>query len=201
MMQEKTRKAIIIKEIETYRKIAVAFESLKAVVQNFDGKIFNKKFVEAMDDFLKYGKENRIYHVNAAITKTSYGKFLDISIRCYDDAVKGEQDEYGHSGLYRINNCDCFLRMDVKETTTITDSGKYRINASGIITQFDQKIRNLNDEADELESSLKDVESMRADLKQIKQLMCAFNNRYQCRIKEVFNCNYELRECSGTQYR
>ena len=57
-MDDTTRKAIVNKEIETYRKLAVAFESLKVVVKRFDGKCINKRFAEALDEFLKYGKES-----------------------------------------------------------------------------------------------------------------------------------------------
>ena len=56
----------------------------------FDGKCINKKFTEAMDEFLFYGKTERQYHVTARIDNTSYGSMFDFGIRCYDDIVKGE---------------------------------------------------------------------------------------------------------------
>ena len=55
-MKDSTRIALINKEIETYRKFAVVLESLKPVIQSFDGKCINKKFAEAMDKF--YSMEN-----------------------------------------------------------------------------------------------------------------------------------------------
>lgn len=64
-MNDNTRIALINKEIETYRKFAVVLESLKPVIHSFDGKCINKKFTEAMDDFTKYGKEERCYRINA----------------------------------------------------------------------------------------------------------------------------------------
>ena len=54
MMSETIRREIIKKEIETYRKFAVVLESLKTVIYTFDGKCINKKFTEALDNFLKY---------------------------------------------------------------------------------------------------------------------------------------------------
>ena len=88
-MKDITRIALINKEIETYRKFAVVLESLKPVIKSFDGKCINKKFAEAMDEFLFYGKTDRQYHVTAGIDTTSYGSMFDLAIRCYDDIVRG----------------------------------------------------------------------------------------------------------------
>ena len=43
-MKDNTRIELINKEIETFRKFAVVLESLKPVIQSFDGKCINKKF-------------------------------------------------------------------------------------------------------------------------------------------------------------
>ena len=202
MMNDAIRIALINKEIETYRKFAVALESLKTVVHSFDGKCFNKKFTEAMDNFLKYGKTERIFCVNAGMNTTaSYGKFFDINIHCYDDYIRGEPDKNGYCGSYYITNSDCNLRMSAEETTTITEGGKYRINAKGIVEKFDEKIQYLNDKAVELEKSIKVIDSMKADMEHIKHLIAVFDGKYQGRIKEVFNCNYRLKDNNGMQYR
>jgi len=106
MLEDSIRSDIINKEIETYRKLAVALESLKAVVHTFDGKCFNKNFTKALDDYLKYGKEDHIYYVSVGINNTSFGDFFDINIRCFDDMIKCEtQGSYFH----RINNSNCSL--------------------------------------------------------------------------------------------
>lgn len=200
-MDDTTRKVIVNKEIETYRKLAVAFESLKVVVKRFDGKCINKKFGEALDDFLKYGKEERKYYVRAGINNTSYGNFFDISIHCYDNTVNGKKDDTGCCSSYAIYNSDCILRMEADETTTKTESGKYRIDSDAIIGKFDEKIRCLNDKAEELEKGLNVVEEMRADIDHIKHLMDIFNGKYNSRVKAVFNCDYSLKGNSGIQYR
>ena len=198
MLEDSTRTAIINKEIETYRKFAVALESLKTVVHTFDGKCFNKNFTKALDDYLKYGKADRSYHVSAGINNTSFGDFFDINIRCFDDMIKCEtQGSY----FQRINNSNCSLRINADDATTKTKSGKYRIKASGIIESFDEKIRYLNDKAVELENGLREVEAMRADMEHIKQLMKSFEGKYHARIKDVFNCDYKLKNDSGMQYR
>lgn len=200
-MQDKTREAIINKEIETYRKFAVVLESLKPIIMAWDGKCFNKKIVQELDDFLKYGKSERSYYIGAGINTRSYGNYFDISIKCYDDIVKTEPNINGYIASYQINNSDCFLRMKVEDVTTKTDTGKYRIKADGFIAQFDEKIKYLNDKAVELEKDLYVVESMKADIEQIKHLMDIFSGKYSERMKEVYNCKYRLKDCSGTQYR
>lgn len=201
-MKDITRIALINKEIETYRKFAVVLESLKPVIYSFDGKCINKKFAEAMDDFVKYGKEERSYHVSAGIDTTSYGSMFDLSIRCYDDIVRGEADSSGYSSSYYISNRDFLMRVKAEEvTTTTSDNGKPRINAKALLEKLDEKIQQLHNKAEALEKDLSHVEDMRADLAQIKQLMAAFNEKYHGRITEVFNCKYYLKDNSGMLYR
>lgn len=201
-MNDITRIALINKEIETYRKFAVVLESLKPVIHSFDGKCINKKFAEAMDDFVKYGKEERSYHVNAGIDNTSYGSMFDLAIRCYDDIVRGEDDASGYCGCYYICNRDFSMRVKAEEVTTITsDNGKPRINAKALSEKLDEKIQQLHSKAETLEKDLSHVEDMRADLAQIKRLMAAFDEKYHGRITEVFNCKYYLKDNSGMQYR
>ena len=202
-MKDITRIALINKEIETYRKFAVVLESLKPVIKSFDGKCINKKFAEAMDEYLFYGNTTeRKYHVTAGIDNTSYGNMFDFSIRCYDDIVKGEADSSGYCGNYYISNKELSIRVKAEEVTIIAAAnGKPRINANALLEKFDEKIQQLNNNAETLEKDLSHVEEMRADLEQIKQLMAVFNGKYHGRITEVFNCRYYLKDNSGIQYR
>lgn len=201
-MKDNTRVAIINKEIETFRKFAVVLESLKPVIQSFDGKCINKKFAEAMDEFLLYGKPDRKYYVTAGIDITSYGSMFDLAIRCYDDIVRGETDSIGYSSCFYISNRDFTMRVKADEVTTITSAnGKPRINAKALTEKLDEKIQQLHNKAEELEKDLSHVEEMRADLEQIKHLMAVFNGKYHGRITEVFNCNYFLKDNNGMQYR
>lgn len=202
-MKDNTRIALINKEIETFRKFAVVLESLKPVIKSFDGKCINKKFAEAMDEFLFYGNTTeRKYHVTAGIDTTSYGSMFDLGIRCYDDIVRGESDSMGYSSCFYISNRDFTMRVKAEEVTTTTvANGKPRINAKAFWDKLDEKIQQLHSKAEALEKDLSHVEDMRADLEQIKQMMAAFNGKYHGRIIEVFNCNYSLRDNNGMQYR
>lgn len=202
MMSETLRREIIKKEIETYRKFAVVLESLKTVIYTFDGKCINKKFTEALDNFLKYGKEKRSYCVSVGINTTSNGNVFDMSIRCYDDTVRGEADSSGYYNSYYISNRDFYMRVNAEEITTMTAAnGKPRINAKAFSEKLDEKIQYLHNKAEELEKAFKQVESMRADMEQIKQLMDSFNGKYHERIKEVFGCSFELKNRNGIQFR
>lgn len=201
-MKDITRIELINKEIETFRKFAVVLESLKPVIQSFDGKCINKKFAEAMDEFLFYGKTDRQYHVTAGIDTTSYGSMFDLAIRCYDDIVRGEADSMGYSSCFYISNRDFTMRVKAEEVTTTTAAnGKPRINAKALIEKLDEKIQQLHNKAEELEKDLSHVEEMRADLEQIQQMVSAFRGKYHGRITEVFNCNYFLKDNNGMQYR
>lgn len=201
-MKDSTRVALINKEIETYRKFAVVLESLKPVIRSFDGKCINKKFSEAMDDFVKYGKAERSYHINVGIDTTSYGSMFDLAIRCYDDIVRGETDSMGYSNCFYISNRDFTMRVKVEEVTTTTSAnGKPRINAKALINLLDEKIQSLHNKAEELENDLSHVEEMREDLEKIKQMMTVFNGKYKGRITEVFNCNYYLKNNNSMNYR
>lgn len=201
-MKDNTRIELINKEVETFRKFAVVLESLKPVIQSFDGKCINKKFAEAMDEFLFYGKTDRQYHVTAGIDTTSYGSMFDLAIRCYDDIVRGEADSMGYSSCFYISNRDFTMRVKAEEVTTTTAAnGKPRINAKALIEKLDEKIQQLHNKAEELEKDLSHVEEMRADLEQIQQMVSAFRGKYHGRITEVFNCNYFLKDNNGMQYR
>lgn len=201
-MKDSTRLALINKEIETYRKFAAVLGSLKPTIHLFDGKCINKKFTEALDDFLKYGNEERSYYVSAGINATSYGTFFDMSIHCYDDIVRGEADKNGYYNSYRISNSEFSMRVNADEVTTKTsENGKPRINATALSEKIDEKIQYLHSKADELEKALKQVAFMKADMEHIKYLMAVFNGQYHGRITEVFNCNYFLKDNNGMQYR
>ena len=201
-MKDSTRIALINKEIETYRKFAVVLESIKPVIRSFDGKCINKKFAEAMDEFLFYGKTDRQYHVTAGIDTTSYGSMFDLAIRCYDDIVRGEADSSGYCSNYYISNKEFSIRVKAEEVTIIAAAnGKPRINAKALIEKLDEKIQQLHNKAEELEKDLSHVEEMRADLEQIQQMVSAFRGKYHGRITEVFNCNYFLKDNNGMQYR
>ena len=202
-MKDITRIALINKEIETYRKFAVVLESLKPVIYSFDGKCINKKFAEAMDEFLFYGNTTeRQYHVTAGIDTTSYGSMFDLSIRCYDDIVRGEADSSGYCGCYYISNRDFSMRINAEEVTIAASAnGKPRINAKALSEKLDEKIQQLHNKAEALEKDLSHVEEMRADLEQIQQMVSAFRGKYHGRITEVFNCNYFLKDNNGMQYR
>lgn len=201
-MKDSTRVALINKEIETFRKFAVVLESIKPVIRSFDGKCINKKFAEAMDDFLFYGKTDRQYHVTAGIDTTSYGSMFDLAIRCYDDIVSGEKDSMGDCNNYYISNRDFTMRVKAEEVTTTTSAnGKPRINAKALIEKLDEKIQQLHNKAESLEKDLSHVEEMRAELEKIKQMVTVFNGKYNGRITEVFNCNYYLKNNNSLNYR
>ena len=199
-MQDETRYALIRKEIGTYRKMAAAFESLKPVVHEYDGKCFNRKFGEALDGFLKKGKENGDLHVYTKINAGSDEGYLDIGIHCDDTSVEEKDSKGGCLGHYMIGNSDCLLRMRAQDVAVKTGGGRYRINACRLTGQFDREILYLNGKAEELDNGLKDVEKMRADIGQIKQQMDAFDKRYHYRIKEVFRCCYQLKNNNSSQY-
>ena len=201
-MKDNTRIELINKEIETFRKFAVVLESLKPVIQSFDGKCINKKFAEAMDEFLFYGKNERKYHVSVGIDTASYESMFDLRIRCYDDSVKGEADSMGYSSCFYISNRDFTMRVKAEEvTTTVTVNGKPRINAKALIEKLDEKIQQLHNKAEELKKDLSHIEEMRAELEQIQQMVSTFREKYHERIVEVFNCNYFLKDNNGMQYR
>lgn len=201
-MKDSTRVALINKEIETYRKFAVVLESIKPVIRSFDGKCINKKFAEAMDEFLFYGKTDRQYHVTAGIDTTSYGSMFDLAIRCYDDIVRGEADLMGYSSCFYISNRDFTMRVKAEEVTTTTSAnGKPRLNAKALSKKLDEKIMELHNKAESLEKDLFNVEEMRSELEKIKQLMTVFNGKYKGRIADVFNCNYYLKNNNSLNYR
>lgn len=201
-MDNLTRVAIIKKEIATYRMFANVLNDLKAVVQTFDGKCYNKNFEKALDDFLNSGKEIREYLVTSKVESFySSGDSLELRIHVYDNDVEGkEKDSLGYSRYYRIGNEDCYIRMNFTDISSVTDSGKYRLIAEKITARFDKRITELLEEADKLEVGLNDVENMEADLLQLQNLMKSYKEKYNYRIMEVFGCLYDLNSCNSYEY-
>lgn len=197
-MKDETRVAIIKKEAETYRKLADLLKFLTPVLLSFNGKCYNKKIAEKLNEAANPNSEKRECCVNVAISGRPCELFLDVRIHVYDNFVS-EQTDNGLTNCHYLNNCDYLLRL--KNVIKKTDTEKFRIMADNIKIQIEECINDLHARALALENSLSDVESMKKDMLEIKRMYAEFNKRYNSLTAEVFDCCYELKNIARMKYR
>ena len=198
-MEQETRVAIINKEIEVYNSFISLIPIIKRVIKEFDGKCINKKFADKLNNEINQignGEQKpRDFYVS---TNYGYNMQFEISIRAYDDIVM-ETTNREYPNTYRIDNKDYTLRFP-KEVFEITNSGNYRVKASGMIACLGNSAKDLLDKINTLQTGLNQADEMIAEIKRIKAAFKAFENKYDYHIREVMGVNFTLRNNSSMSY-
>lgn len=144
--------------IEAKRAAAASINRIKPIIRKFDGKVYNKRFDEAIAE--ASDNDNRFYCYN------SYGWFyLELTYK-RQYALKNNLI----SG-YSCKNAAEYEKYRTKEENNIFN--EKRINANIMIQRLDESRERLNREAYEMESTLQNMDII---LEQIKGLKKALNN-------------------------
>lgn len=196
MMNMETRIAILQKEIKIYNNFINIIPTIYKVIHQFDGKVINKKFGEALDNAVN-GKEKREYY---ALTEYGYGRNFIIKIHCYDNIVKEVGDDREYPSWYKVSNSDYYFCFP-KDNFIITDSGNYRVTADKMRETIIKEIPKLHAEIETIENGIKQTDEMIAEAKRIKSELEAFNKKYDYNIRNVMGAVFDLRDNSDSQYR
>lgn len=185
-MTDKDRINLIEKEIKTYRTYKDLVDVMIPIIRKFDGKCFNKKLVEELDVVINKDSNERKYYISIFI---EYYMFK-IEVHTYDDWVKYED----HGGAGISNNRMSFDVLEKNALKVLKEGGRSRINAEGIIHSLKEKQFELENRAASLEEELTKVDELKENMELIKKTMEEIDNKYSVRIREVFNCYYELKK-------
>ena len=161
-----------------------------------DGKIFNKRFCDKINnDALTVG-QNKIGYCYYKIEKNIYndGGYLILDIDCYHNVIKDILSKKENNGICNYNEYDDIgIRyIELNRIFDITDGGKYRINSDKFIEKFNAKKTALKSEIESLEKALNEVETMIDDISNIICNMNKFNEKYPYLVQEIFGCYYQL---------
>ena len=194
---EVDKRKIELKNIINIKKYELKIiDKINDVIKEMDGKIFNKRFCDKINnDALTVG-QNKIGYCNYKIEKNIYsnGGYLYLDINCYHNAIEDILNKKEKVGIYNYNKYDDIgIRYtELNRIFDITDSGKYRINADKFIEKFNAKKTSLKSEIESLEKALNEVETMIDDISNIICNMNKFNEKYPYLVQEIFGCYYQL---------
>lgn len=154
------QKKTIQNRIEALREAADQIKRIKKLVQSFDGKIYNKRFDEALAGLS--GENFRIYGSN------SYGWYYIHYIPrhgSYNDSIT----------LLTGYSCKAENKISEdhqKEEFIIFDTNK-RIKAAAMIEGLNRKYAELLKEAYELEETFKNIDQILNQVKKAKEILSA----------------------------
>lgn len=150
-------------EIAQYKRAIELVEQLKPVVEKFDGKVFNKRFEDAIE------KETcEAFSVGTTNTFTSYFEMKWYNGR---DCVQSvEKDCYGYSSwnYLRSNALDLVgvpIRCNVKD---VLNENK-RINAKAMIEHLDKSAEYFRGKIEELTDGLNKVDAWVEKIRELKK--------------------------------
>lgn len=197
-MEQKTRVAIINKEIETFQKYIDFIPVMLNVCKKFDGKVINAKFEKALDEAANDGqtRENRICYIS---TGYSYNGKFEISVNIYDRNVTEKNNKTIYGSNYYIEN-DRRIFDFKKELFDITEAGNYRINASKMEERFNEIKEDIENSIELYKRDLTEVDAMIEEARELKKKFKKFEDKYSYHLRSVMGVNFSLRDNSGMGY-
>lgn len=194
---EVDKRKIELKNIINIKKYELKIiDKINDVIKEMDGKIFNKRFCDKINNDVLTVGQNKIGYCNYKIEKNIYndGGYLILDINCYHNVIEDILNKKEKVGIYNYNKYDDIgIRYtELNHIFDITDSGKYRINADKFIEKFNAKKTSLKSEIESLEKALNEVETMIDDISNIIYNMNKFNEKYPYSVQEIFGCYYQL---------
>ena len=169
------RKAYLAEKIADERELLACGKDIIAVVRAFDGKVYNKKFDEAL-------KQKTGLFVKSEMT--GYGSF---NITIYSPKN------------YQMS---CSFSIPVNTGFTATESGKYRIKKQGIVSEIKEQMLTRSKIKDELEANLKagHIEKAREELSEIVKALRELRQKYNATILSVAGCDFSFRPAGYTEF-
>ena len=161
---------LIRKEIAAKRDFASKAEALCAVVQKFNGKVFNKRLETAMRE---------IYPVR--VEQEFSWKSISITGYIQDRMVYGEPDSNGYRGALYIKNDKIYCG-------TIRDAfdDDKRIIADVICERIRKTAQYEEDTALVLENQLGRIDEIKAECKRLRDACDRFNHEVAYQIREYY---------------
>ena len=160
------------KEIECKREFVNKAEDLCAVVQRFDGKVFNKRLETAMKEVYPVKVEQEFFWKSISIT----GYVADRMVQSDDT------DKWGYRKTAYIKND----RIYVGIIRDAFDDDK-RINAEAIVKAIRSVAEYENATADKLEDQLNRIDEIEVECKRIRAERNRFLHDVSATVREYFD--------------
>lgn len=144
----------------------------KAISLAFDNKVFNKRFVDAINAQLP------LIYSFCSHSFNQYGQSHQFTI------YQRDRFSDNYSKTYTFKLADCF---------EATDSGKHRIKAAAFVEACQQMRQEIIAENIRIRAEIDTVYQMLADAQALYNQAQTFEKKYSYSLKEKFRCNYHLR--------
>lgn len=164
------KKENIKKQIEALRTASKQIGKIKKVVQDFDGKVYNCRFDQAIEQLSDKETGLRFYvqnHYNFSIQCSAFQCYPYIALLETFRPVKGQAK----------GKCICF------------DENK-RIKADKMIELLNNKYSEILKKAQELENALNNIEATLDQLEQIKHTYKLVADALPYQIRDTFGIKY-----------
>ncbi len=153
-------------EIAINTEFMTAVVALKKVAQDFDGRMFNKRFTDALQDVVK------------PLKVFNYKKYSDaVEIVIYRPTSSYNELNTKH---FRFSFADCFT------------GDKLRVSAVGFSDRCTEIRNNLVESNSNIRRDIDSVYQMLQDAEDLKKRAEEYDNKYSYNLKSRFGCCYRL---------
>jgi hypothetical protein len=179
-MLNKKRAAAVNAQIRAYKDFTMVAMAIIPVIEQFDCKVYNKRFVDALNGATLPDGCDVYFSV-----KKEYE--FDIECRTQNRSYKENPDSNGYCSTSYIDYDSMTVRTPKDEA--LKDG---RINAAAIIEQLKKQAAYYKDCAGSLEYARDNYNSMVNELQDIADRLKDFNNRFDYSVREVIGLNFEI---------
>ena len=188
------RKALILKTAEIYREHAVAFEAMIPVVEKFDGKIYNKRFENSLQNAVK---EVGIEHYSVS-TITKYGDLRIEGKSHNNDFRYGTPDVNGYRDTGYTDNRDSTAYVgryegDEDKVFEATPGGKWRLKSDLIVKKLMDHVEDMINRAELVESVLNNQSKMESEFQKVANAFKSFNEKWGYEARTLMGLLFDLR--------
>lgn len=202
MMTKNDRDNLLKAEIAVYEDFLKVLKEVKFAVQKFDGKVYDKRFVESIDKFLNAGSDKRAYYVSDEF-RLYDGYEINIH-KCFDVSIKLEGYEgkdYVPSHNVRNSIIYIYMKRDDCFTFTRNEGKKDRVNAAGIIAAIAAKEAEIKEAIETRKAGLECAEKMIDDFMNLVEAFNVLNKKYDYAIRQTYDCCYRLENATDYNFR
>jgi hypothetical protein len=195
-MNEKTRSAMLEKTIKVYRENAAALMAIIPVIEKFDGKVFNRRFENAMN--VATMPDGIKCHFNTSLRFATF----EIEVYNYNRSYKhipDDPNEYACTGYITNERAYCTIESNIAFRTNA--AGNYTICAPAIIEAVKKAAAYNEEKAAEIEKAIEQRPEMVEFFRAIAAQMKEFNDTYSSTARNLLGIKFELRYSGDSETR
>ena len=183
---EDSRKALVEKTIEVYETHIKAMQAAIPEIEKFDGKMYNKRFDNAILD---------------AVKKVDGGMWFGSKTTCGILWLEFSQfNNFIRDGKYSVSytdNRETNVHAGSYETVfTTTESGRWRVKAASIVLAVNVHIKTIQARIDQLRNALAQADTIRAEAQEMATAYVNFKEKYSSEVLDILGLYFELRNIS-----